>query len=459
MKMHTHKILAFVLLLALSCLPSFAQSGGTDPQSGDTDPQSSSSDPQAQQPGEQQQAEAQDAETPDQPTIDPFGDEVANHLRFTGSLNTSYEYDDNVFSGGGAKVSDNIFNVSSRFSMTVRKKRSGFQLHYAPGYRRYVDFENRSSFSQSLSNSIDHAFTGRTSLQWNARLSERSSGSNSGVTFENVNGVVVPVYHPDGLQSQARVLSSHAGLVLAHRFSARSTVQVGVNGGTTNFFEENNVPLLAGRSREQFSAGTLANWSYQLRRGKFIGVSFSQQYLGFLSPGSHVNYQQAQLTYRQEFRNGVGITLGGGPAFSQSSQPGISVASTSYSLSAGMDFVRRGSQFALGYNRGVSLGSLQGSIVRDGLSASFNRAFLRRWTAGGSVSYARSQNVTGATRDLESLGIGANAHYRLTSVIGISAQFHHANQFGNSNTIYSSNFDRNTFSMGLSYRFGTEQGR
>src|SRR6185436_14031339 len=101
---------------------------------------------------------------------------------------------------------------------------------------------------------------GRTSLEWNGSLNDRSNASNSGFSFENVGGVIVPVFHATGLQTDGRVLSSNGSLQLNHRSSARTTWSAGINGGTTNFFELNNVPLLPGLAQEQFSVGLTAGW-------------------------------------------------------------------------------------------------------------------------------------------------------------------------------------------------------
>ncbi len=441
--------LIVVLMLSTFGVVARAQSGGEPGTEQQPATSEASSDDQA----------SEEAKSAEPPTVDPFGDEVLGHLQLNGVINYRYEYDDNVFSGSAAKVSDNISTIGGRFSLTVRKKRSGFQLHYAPNYRIYSDFDQRNTFSQSLANSIDHAFSGRTTLNWTATLTDRASGSNSGVSFENVGGVLVPVFHPDGLQSGARVLSSHAGLTLSHRFTARSTLDVGVSGGTSNFFAEDNGTLLSGRSREQFSVGANAGWNYQFKRGRFIGVSASQQYLAYLSPGSHINFQTVQLTYAQQFRKGFSIHAGAGPSFTQNSQPAFRIDSTSYSISAGAQYARVGSVFALAYNRGVSLGSLQSSIVRDGVSGSYSRALARRLHGSMSVSYARSQTAFGIVRDLESVGIGTTVNYSLTRAIGVTAQFNHTNQFGNSGSVFNSDYDRNTFSVGLSYRFGSERGR
>jgi hypothetical protein len=437
-----------LLLLVLLAVPAYAQTGGTgDPGSGEAQAQSAP------------EPENDEPKSTEAVTVDPFGDEVSSRMRFSGSLDYRYEYDDNVFSTSAGQLSDNISNLSGRFSVAVRKKRSAFQLHYAPSYRAYYEFDQRNAFSQALTNSIDHAFTGRTSLSWNASLSDRSNGSNSGVSFENVGGVIVPVFHQNGLQSDARVLSSRATLGLAHRFSARSTLQLALNGGTTNFLAEDSVPLISGRSDEQFSVGASARWDYQVRRGRFFGVSVSQQYLGFLAPAGHLNYQQAQLTFRQEFRNGFRIRLGAGPSFTQNSQAGGRSDSTSYSIDAGVERVRLGTRLAVGYTRGVSLGSLQSSVVSDAVTASYARDFLRRWRAGTSIAYSRSQSVIGTARNLESVGVSATAGYKLSRDIEINARFSHLNQFGDSGAIFNSNFDRNTFSIGVSYRFGTERGK
>jgi hypothetical protein len=437
---------AAAALCCALCMPLSAQSGGDSTASGTNT-------------GQDTDRDGSTAPTTESLIFNPFGEEVGSRMHASGSVDYRYEYDDNVFASSLFKLSDHISTLSGRFSLGVRKKRYQFQLHYAPNYRIHANYDSRNAFSQSLSNSWQYMFTGRTSLQWNGSLSDRSNASNSGLSFEDVGGVIVPVFHATGLQNDARVLTSHGGLTLSHRSSARTTFTAGVDGGTVNFFELGASPLLSGLSQEQFSVGSNASWEYQFQRGRFVGVTARHQYLGFMTPASHVNYEQVELEYRQQFRNGYAFKIGAGPGFTQNSQPGQRLNDFSYAIDASLSKTARNYRMALAYGRGTRLGSLQGAIVSDTASAVFSRTFLRRWDAGGSINYSRSSNTLGVVRDLESVGIGINAGYRVSRDLEITARFNHTNQFGNSGSLFSSDFDRNTISAGLSYRFGTEQGR
>jgi hypothetical protein len=388
-----------------------------------------------------------------------FGEPLTGRLRLSGNLDYDYQYDDNVFANSLFPLSDSISNFAARFSLATQQKRLGFELHYAPSYRLHYSYDDRNAFAQNLANRIEYRLSRHTTLGWYGTLADTSTNSSSPFTFVDVGGTLVPVFSPTALQTDARVLSSSGNLNLQHQFSARSSFRIGVSGATSNFFEQNGNPLPSARSSEQYSVTGNIGWDYEFSRGKSFGVEASQRYAGFLSPAAHVNYQFAKLRYQQRFKNGYALKLGAGPSFTQSSiGSGGSDDATGFAVDGSVTKLARSYRAALQYSRGTNIGSVQGATVSDQFSAVVDRSFLRRWNAGGSVSYSRSKALA-VSNDLDSLGLSVNARYAVTRTVALRTQYQHQRQFGDEAGFFGSSFERNVFSVGVAYQFGMDPGR
>jgi hypothetical protein len=442
MNLHrTNKILIFVFMLLLSTRLVTAQEAAP-----------STGAPAAGEPAAQPADETPMGDTAMNAPLSIFGDPITGHLNFSGDANVRYEHDDNVLASSLFRFSDNITSVSGRIGAAIQKKKLLFQMHYAPSFRMYAELEDRNTFSQQFANSMTYRFDARTSLHWNGSLSDTSTSASSPFSFVNLGGTIVPIFHPTALQTNARILYSSGSLGLDHKFTARSGMHITVRGATTNFFEQNGVPLVSGRAREQYSAGANVGWDYEFVPGKKLGAEGGYSYFGFADPASHTNFEFAKLRYEQGIGRGFSFSVGAGPSVRQ--RQGLDDASIGYAMDVTLSKQAARYNVIGHYGRGNSLGSTQGTLTTDSVSIALSRSLMRRWDVGGSLGYSRSAHPETSDLALQSLGTNVQVGYALSPTIRAYTSYSYANQFGRSGPLAVYNFDRNLFAFGIGYTFG-----
>ncbi len=401
---------------------------------------------------------AMNAITATEPPLSIFGDAMSGHLNFSGHADVRYEHDDNVLASSLFRLSDNITNISGRLSAAVQRKKLQFQIHYAPSFRIYADLDGRNSFSQQFANSLEYRFGARTTLRWAGAVSDTSTSASSPFSFINVGGRVFALFHPDALQTDARILYSSGSLGLDHNFTARSGMHVSVHGATTNFFEQNDVPLATARAREQYSSGATAGWNYEFVPGKKVGAEVGYSYFGFIEPASHANNEFVKLRYEQGIGKGFLFRVGAGPSWRQS-QFALQSNNVGYDVDVSLEKQALRYNVLLAYIKGNSLGSAQGTLTTDRVSVALARSFLRRWNASGSVGFSRSSQAQLSKQNLESLATSAQLGYSISPTLRAYTQYSYVNQFGRTGQFSIYNFDRNLFSFGIGYTFGAAARR
>src|SRR5207248_1740533 len=128
--------------------------------------------------------------------------------------------------------------------------------------------------------------------------------TNSPFTLFNFDGVVLPVFRPDALQSDATILNANTAVNWRHSFTAKDTLNVDLTGNFVAFSTASGVPLSTLAATKSFSAGATVRWENEFVPKKKIGLEAGQQYFGFLNPGSHSNYQFVKVRYSQSFGRG-----------------------------------------------------------------------------------------------------------------------------------------------------------
>lgn len=380
-----------------------------------------------------------------------FG-EAFGRTHFSGELSFRQEYDDNVLASSLFRFSDNVSRLAARVSMASEGRRHHFQLHYSPEGRLYARFPQRDGFSQSYAHALDYSLGPHTSLRWTATVMDSSTSANSAFGFANFNGSIVPIFFPQGLENSLRVVNSRSDILLEHRSSARSTWRLGVNGGTANFFELNGAQPSSSRANEHFEVGSVAGWNYAINRAVHVGVELSQSYFGFLSPSSHLNYQTAKLTYEQRFRNGFSLRLGGGPSVQERQSAGNEPV-VGFAADASLTKQFQRSSVGLQFRHGTQLGLAQGSIGTDQAAISVNRSIGRKWLAGGSFSYSRTEGLAGPSANgaFNSYGVNTSLGYQLTRTLRAQAGYWFTQQSGKAGPLALNNYDRNVYSLSLVY--------
>src|SRR5205085_1220633 len=151
-----------------------------------------------------------------------------------------------------------------------------------------------------------------------------------------------------------------------------------------------------------------------------LGVEVSQSYFGFLEPSSHLNYQTTKLTYEQKLRNGTFIRVAAGPSLQERPSSSDDVA-TGIAVDASVSRQLQATSFGAQYRRGTQLGLAQGSLGTDQAAFFMNRSFARKWVAGGSFTFSRTEAISGTSGTFNSFAVNPTLGYQFTRAL--RAQF------------------------------------
>lgn len=376
-----------------------------------------------------------------------FGESMASRFTIVTSANVAADYDDNVFSSGILRKTDWVSHFSGRITATLQRKHSMFELHYLPGYSLYNEFSSRNSYDQQGLLLWDQQFTAATGMRLNGSVSDYSYASLPQYTLVPQGNTYVPVFAPGGLQTNSRVLSSNTDWTLNHRFSARSSMWVGINGATTSFSDQ----FVAGGvspslSSDTYSVGGSLGWKRELTPGRSFGVEFGHRYFGFRSPSSHTNYEYAKLRFEQKFRQQYTFTLGAGPSFSR--LPGQDW-NPDYAVDAGLTRTSRRTTIGLNVTHETRLSNFQGALGATSANASIGLRALRHWNTTTTFGFARNSLVNGSG-DLDSYSGSERIGYSFTPSWEVFSSYRYTTQLGTA-AIPFQNFHRNLISFGISY--------
>jgi hypothetical protein len=396
--------------------------------------------------------DAEDTPKADQGPRGFFGEAFGSHVSWGGDLSFRQEYDDNVFASSLFRFSDNISQFTGRLSLGKDGRRTKFQVHYSPNYRFYQKFDARNQFSQQFASQLNHRLTAFTTFTWDATLSDSSTSSGSPFGFAVIGPVVIPIFNPDGMQNDARIITGNTSFGLSHRFSARSTLRGSIRGGATTFLEKDGVPLPPGRSQEHFTVGGSVGWDYEFKPGRKFGVEASQDHFGFLSPSQHVNYQTIKLRYEQRFRNGLDLRLGAGPSLTERQSTGNNV-DVSYAVDVSLIKSFRRSRVGGSFMRESRQSQFQDALSAYSANVFMNQEIGRRWLVLSSFSFSRSEGV-GISGNLQSYAAQGKVGYQFRPELRAELGYTYVNQMGGQTLLIGNQFDRNLYSFGLTYSFG-----
>jgi hypothetical protein len=397
------------------------------------------------------------ADEPVMPRGDFFGQALSGHWVFTTEFNFSQEYDDNIFAQPTIRFGDNVSRIAARFSGGVQKKRLRAQFHYYPNYVKYAKYADRDALSHQYMHEIGYKFSGHTDLNWTLSAMRAPGYTNSPFTLMQFDDVVLPVFRPDALQSDATILNASTGVSWKHSFTARDTVSVDLTGNYVQFSSDNGVPLAPGIATKSFSNGATVRWEDEFIPKKKIGLEAGEQYFGFLDPASHSNYQFVKVRYSQSFGRGYQFSIGAGPG-RRERQPSATFGSEADSIDYAIDasLTKTGPRGSLGiiYNHGSQLGLTQGSLGSDSISATAMRRVGRRWHLDAGFSYSQTSTES-ATFVGTSDAYAANGDigYQFTPDFGITAGYSYILQDTGVVLPFGSGFDRNVYRIGFKYTF------
>ena len=392
------------------------------------------------------------------PNNDFFGQALSGHWSFTTELDFNQEYDDNIFSQPTIRLGDSVSRIGGRVSGGVQKKRLRAQFHYYPNYVKYAKYSDRDALSHQYVHEIGYKFSGHSDMNWTLTASRAPGYTNSPFTLMQFQDVVLPVFRPDALQSNATILNASTDVNFKHSFTAKDTISVDLQGNYVQFSADNGVPLAPGFAAKSFSNGATVRWEDEVVPKKKIGLEAGEQYFGFLSPASHSNYQFVKLRYSQSFGHGFQFTIGAGPGRRErqlSATFGSGTDQLDYAIDASLTKTGQRGSLGVTYSRGTQLGLTQGSLASDSLSASAMRQVGRRWHLGAGFSYSQSSTESAAfVGTTNAYAANGDITYQFSPVFGLNAGYSYILQdTGVVLPFFGSGFDRNVYRIGFKYTF------
>lgn len=391
-------------------------------------------------------AQAGPAETAPEPRS-IFGESMASRFTIVTSASAQADYDDNVFSSNTLRVSDWVSRFSGRITATLQRKHSMFQLHYLPGYVLYNEFSRRNTYNQQGVVMWDQQFTAATGLRLSGTVSDYSNAGLPNFTLVQQGNTFVPVFAPGGLQTNARILSSSTDLTLNHRFSAKTSMWTGIEGGTSDFRNEfGGSGVSPSFSSDTYSVGANLGVQHQLTPGRSVGVQFGHRYFGFRSPSGHNNYSYSKLFFEQKFQQMYTLHLGAGPSFSsfvgQDWNP-------DYAVDASL--TRQTKRITIGVNFGheTRLSNFQGALGSTSATASLGFRVLRRFNTTTTFGFARN-SIVSSNGNLDAYSGSQRIGYDISPSWQAFTSYSYTTQLGTA-VIGNQNYHRNLISFGISY--------
>jgi hypothetical protein len=376
-----------------------------------------------------------------------FGESMASRFTIVTSATAKADYDDNVFSSGVLRVSDWVSHFSGRITGTMQRKHSLFEVHYLPGYTVYHEFSERNTYDQQGILSWDQQFTAATGMRLNGSVSDYSNASLPPFTLVPQGNTFVPVFAPGGLQNDSRLLSSNTDWTLDHRFSARSSMFVGIDGATADFRNEfGGSGVSSSLSSDTYSVGGNLGWRREVTPGRTLGIEVGHRYFGFRSPSSHTNYSYAKLRFEQKFRQQYTFTVGAGPSFSPI--PGQEW-NPDYAIDAALTRQTKHTTIGLNVGHETRLSNFQGALGATSANASIGLRGLRRWNTTTTFGYARNSMI-GTSADLDTYSGSQRFGYAFSPSWEVFTSYSFISQVGTVTTPHQ-NFHRNLISFGIKY--------
>jgi hypothetical protein len=425
------KKIFFILVLALSCAAL-----GQDQQSGGS--------------ADEQAKPARRAIFAGQGTPSSFGELLSPRLSFGGSLGFIQRYDDNVFNTNATRENEWLAESSARFSMGYEGRRSRFQLNYLPSYSQHYHYDGLNFFSQSLDGSYSYALTRHTDV--NANIGFSRVPSHSGLPFSTLNAGGVGVVGNDlqALDSTVNILSQNSRVSIGHQFSERLRAVVAVNATHVDF-----QPITAGAApislaKTTYSFGGTVNVDYTLGKNDLVGLLFTNEYFGFLSPNQHQQYQSAEVTYQRKLPMQLHLEVGVGPSITEQARRDPAVGTAAHA-SLSRPFGR--TTLGVNFSRSQAPGLLQDSLTSYSLGFNATRHFGERWNTSLAGSYSRSISIT-AAGNLNYYSAVSQIGYELGQGMMLNLNYGYLAQQSTASAA-SRNVSRNQFAAGMTYRFGT----
>jgi len=380
-------------------------------------------------------------------------------------LTMGSSYDDNVFGNNQRRIGDVSYLLGPTLSLRSEGSRLSLVLDYRPQFRIYRNASNL--------NSIDQGFIFGANYKVDSRLAFRAStlaSYTSGLYQSNQNGESpFGIGSPSNLNTTVfaptvRQLIVSSRIDVNYLTSIHDSVDLYIGQSTLNFEHDlsNNKSLENSLQRD---TGLL--YRHRLTPHTTVGIDYLFQNIRFGSEAKAV-VQSVFLSYAQQLSPSLSLSVFGGPQYSSGydlvallqgpTTLRSSVSITQWSWATGGILTKRLDKtvFQLAAQHQVSDGGgLLGAVVNSAVETNLRRQLGQRWETIWSARYAHNSSLALPLSQggYESLTVGVGLQRSLTERLSLGVRYDLVRQNGTGQSALFGNFDRDLWSVQLSYRF------
>lgn len=378
---------------------------------------------------------------------------------------TGSSYDDNILGNNQQRIGDTNFLFGPSLSLRREGSRLRLALSYQPYFRIYR--------TASELNSLDHELAFDAGYRVSSRLAFRTRTSASytnGFSQASQNEQVLPGIGSPSSINQTVFTPTVRQLIVSSRIDA--SYQASAHDSIGLFFSQSTLDF----EQQISNAGSLQNtlerdagllYRHRLSPHTTVGIDYLLLDIQF-GPESQTLVQSAFFSYAQQISPSLSLRVFGGPQYSRlderyslplnPSTLQAPVFSTHWNWATGGVLTMRSDKtvFLLTAQRQISNGGgLLGPVVSSSVEANVRHRLAGRWDAFWTSGYANNGSLrsTFSQGDYRSLTAGTGLQCSLTEKLALGVRYDFVRQTGTGQSPLFANFDRNLWSVQLSYRF------
>jgi hypothetical protein len=380
--------------------------------------------------------------------------------RFGLGLSASGGEETNFFGTQTNQQSAGYAQFSADGALLLHNERTRYFLLYQPQYNLYPQFTNVNNFSQHGFQSLVHAISERSALQWDttaARYFSLNQFLPQSLGIGGI-GVVVPTLATQLQQDSFEVTNAATTINYKYLINTRMTFSASATGGYFLLVPSDLQGLApsANLSERFLTAGGDAQLTYQLTLRDVVGAAVTPIYIDGITPSGHESAETLQATYARNLSPTFTARVAAGPLFIQSSSSALGTfQNTSYAVNASLSRQLRQSQFSVGYVRAIVVNLLSPAIVSNSVSSTAYLGFGNNWILTGAGSYTHNAGNGLAYGPGQYYGGSAQIAYQIGKDLQLFALYSVLSEsFSSAESVPSVGFTRNQFGGGIRFNLG-----
>jgi hypothetical protein len=344
--------------------------------------------------------------------------------------------------------------------LLLHNERTRYFLLYQPQYNIYPQYSNVNNFSQRGYQSLAHAISARSALQWDttaARYLSLNQYLPQSLGIGGV-GVVVPTLGTQLEEDSFEVTNAASTINYKYLINTRMTFSATGTGAYFLMVPSRVMSSVPNPNlTERFlTVGGDVRLTYQLTLRDTVGGALTPIYIDGISPGGHESAETLQATYARELSPTFTARVAAGPLFIQSSGADIGTFNdTSYSINASLSRKLRQSEFSVYYTRAILVNLLEPAIVSNSIGSSAYLGFGNNWIFIGAGSYTHNAGNGQLYGPGHVYGGSAQLAYQIGKDLQLFALYSITSQsFSTAVNAPSLGFTRNQFGGGIRFNLG-----